>query len=64
MRLVTVHLPAEFLRGLDELVRLQKYSTRSEAIRTAIRDLLKSELWNEQLLEKLRDDLDIKTSDQ
>ena len=51
MRLVTVHLPTEFLRGLDELVRLQKYSTRAEAIRIAIRDLLKEELWQNQLLE-------------
>ena len=49
MRLVTVHLPTEFLRGLDELVRLQKYPTRSEAIRIAIRDLLVDELWNQSL---------------
>ena len=58
VQLVTVHLPAEFRRGLDELVRLQKYSTRSEAIRTAIRDLLKEELWQDQLLEKLEEELD------
>ncbi|RMG28157.1 MAG: ribbon-helix-helix protein, CopG family [Methanobacteriota archaeon] len=50
MRLVTVHLPKEFLYGLDELVRLQKYPTRSEAIRVAIRDLLKDELWNSNLV--------------
>ena len=48
MRLVTVHLPTEFLHGLDELVRLQRYPNRSEAIRLAIRDLLKDELWNSQ----------------
>ena len=35
----------EFLHGLDELVRLQKYPNRSEAIRVAISDLLKEELW-------------------
>ena len=46
MKLVTVHMPAEFLYGLDELVRGQKYPTRSEAIRVAIRDLLKEELWS------------------
>ncbi len=45
MKLVTVYLPNEFLYGLDELVRQQKYPTRSEAIRVAIRDLLKDELW-------------------
>ncbi len=49
MKLVTVHLPNEFLYGLDELVRMQKYPTRSEAIRVAIRDLLKDELWAHQL---------------
>ena len=45
MRLVTVHLPEEFLEGLEELVRRQRYPTRSEAIRVAIRDLLKDEVW-------------------
>lgn len=39
-------MPPEFLHGLDELVRLQKYPNRSEAIRVAIRDLLKDELWH------------------
>lgn len=58
MRLVTVHLPAEYLRGLDELVRLQKYSSRAEVIRMAIRDLLKEELWQDELLEKMREELE------
>ncbi|MHA2503250.1 MAG: ribbon-helix-helix domain-containing protein [Candidatus Kariarchaeaceae archaeon] len=57
MRLVTVHLPAEYLRGLDELVRLQKYSSRAEVIRMAIRDLLKEELWQDDLLKQLREEL-------
>ncbi|MFX0113244.1 MAG: ribbon-helix-helix domain-containing protein [Candidatus Hodarchaeota archaeon] len=45
MRLVTVHLPEDFVEGLDELVRLKRYPNRSEAIRIGIRDLLKDELW-------------------
>ena len=45
LKIVTVHLPEEFLRGLAELVRQQRYPNRSEAIRLAIRDLLKEELW-------------------
>lgn len=49
MELVTVHLPAEFLHGLDDLVRHQKYPNRSEAIRVAIRDLLKDELWSQHV---------------
>ena len=38
----------ESLNGLDELVRLRQYPNRSEAIRFAIRDLLKTELWARQ----------------
>ena len=48
MRLVTVHLPSEYLADLDELVRQQRYPNRSETIRVAIRDLLKEELWRSQ----------------
>lgn len=46
MRIVTVHLPDDFISGLDELVRLNRYPNRSEAIRYACRDLLKDELWS------------------
>ena len=45
MRIITVHLPDEFIAGLDELVRLDRYPNRSEAIRYSVRDLLKDELW-------------------
>lgn len=45
LKLVTVHLPQEFINGLDELVWQRRYPNRSEAIRNAIRDLLKGELW-------------------
>jgi len=45
MKLVTVLLPEAYLEGLDELVRLNMYPSRSAAIRAAVRDLLKRELW-------------------
>lgn len=45
MRLVTVKMPETYLEGLDELVRMGRYSSRSEAIRIAVRELLKKELW-------------------
>lgn len=45
MKLVTVKLPEIYLEGLDELIKLGRYSSRSEVIRVAIRDLLKKELW-------------------
>jgi antitoxin ParD1/3/4 len=45
MKLVTVLLPEAYLAGLDELVRSNMYPSRSAAIRAAVRDLLKRELW-------------------
>ncbi|MHA1973839.1 MAG: ribbon-helix-helix domain-containing protein [Candidatus Hodarchaeales archaeon] len=47
MKLISFKAPNAYLQGLDELVRSGVYSSRSEAIRIAIRDLLKRELdWN------------------
>jgi len=46
MKLITVHLPNDQVLGLDELVRSGRYPNRSEAIRFAIRDMLKDELWS------------------
>ncbi|MHA1264238.1 MAG: ribbon-helix-helix domain-containing protein [Candidatus Helarchaeota archaeon] len=45
MRLVTVHLPKSYIEGLEELVKENIYPNRSEAIRVAVRDMLKAELW-------------------
>jgi len=45
MKLVTVLLPEAYLEGLDELVRASMYPSRSAAIRSAVRDMLKRELW-------------------
>jgi Arc/MetJ-type ribon-helix-helix transcriptional regulator len=45
MKLVTVLLPEAHLTGLDELVRTNMYQNRSAAIRNAVRDMLKQELW-------------------
>ena len=44
MKLITCHLPEAYLSGIEELVNLNMYPNRSEVIRVAIRDLLKSEL--------------------
>jgi len=40
MVLISVHIPKQMLDELDELVREGRFPNRSEAIRTAIRDLL------------------------
>jgi len=45
MKLVTVLLPEAYLDGLDDLVRSSMYPSRSAAIRSAVRDMLKKELW-------------------
>lgn len=44
MRLITVHLPEAYLDGIDELISADSYPNRSETIRVAVRDLLKTEL--------------------
>ncbi len=45
MKLVTVKLPEALIQGIDDLVRTGMYPSRSAAIRAAIRDMLKKELW-------------------
>lgn len=45
MQLITVKMSDIYVKGLDELVRTGMYPSRSEAIRVAIRDLLRRELW-------------------
>ncbi|MEM0340723.1 MAG: ribbon-helix-helix domain-containing protein [Acidilobaceae archaeon] len=45
MRLITVKVPEVYVKGIDDLVKSGRYSNRSEAIRAAIRELLKRELW-------------------
>nr|KXH73714.1 MAG: CopG family transcriptional regulator [Candidatus Thorarchaeota archaeon SMTZ1-83] len=45
MRLITVKMSEIYVNGVDRLVELGMYPSRSEAIRVAIRDLLRRELW-------------------
>ncbi len=45
MKLVTVKMSDIYVKGLDKLVEIGMYPSRSEAIRVAIRDLLRRELW-------------------
>jgi Arc/MetJ-type ribon-helix-helix transcriptional regulator len=48
MRLVSVKLPEALVNGLDELVKSGMYPSRSAAIRTSVRDILKRELWRNE----------------
>ncbi|MGQ4870575.1 MAG: ribbon-helix-helix domain-containing protein [Candidatus Thorarchaeota archaeon] len=45
MRLITVKMSELYVDGIDRLVELGLYPSRSEVIRVAIRDLLMRELW-------------------
>ncbi len=45
MDLITVKMSEIYVKGLDRLVEIGMYPSRSEAIRVAIRDLLMKELW-------------------
>jgi len=44
---ISLHMPEVLLEGLDMLVEAGLYASRSEAMRIAVRDLLKRELKQE-----------------
>ncbi|OYT65855.1 CopG family transcriptional regulator [Candidatus Bathyarchaeota archaeon ex4484_205] len=46
MRAVTVYLPEKYVEELNKLVEMNYYPSISDAIRTAVRDLLEGELWS------------------
>jgi len=48
METVSIWLPEASIEGLEDLVRMGMYPSRSSAIRTAIRDLLKKEIWKNE----------------
>ena len=52
MKLITINLPEIYIKDLDGLVNEDFYPNRAEAIRTAIRDMLLSEVWDKR---KIRD---------
>jgi len=47
MILITVHVTEQQVKALDRLVKLRLYPSRSEAIRTAIRDLIDRYTFNQ-----------------
>ena len=63
MEKITIRLPSRYLRRLDLLVRVDDFPSRSEAIRTAVRDLLYARL--EIVLEKQKRllELDLKEAE-
>ena len=61
MEKVTIRLPKRYLRRLDFLVRVDDFPSRSEAIRTAVRDLLYDRL--DLVLEKQKRFLELDLKD-
>ena len=49
MRLVTVKMPEIYVKAIDELVKNGRYASRSEAVRVAIRELLRQEIFQPEL---------------
>lgn len=45
MKLITLYIPEPYIKALDSLVEQAYYPNRAEAIRVAIRDLLREEVW-------------------
>lgn len=54
MRIVSVKIPDQYIDAIDELIKRGRYTTRSEVIRTALRELLKRELFHSRF-ERKRD---------
>jgi len=52
MRIISVQLPQNLINALDMLVKRGVYPNRSEAIRVAIRDLIRRELYQTEISEE------------
>ena len=52
VRVVTVKVPEAYVEAIDELVRRGRFTSRSEAIRAAIRELLRRELWIKEMIDE------------
>jgi len=48
LKLITLYLPEQYIKALDDLVVQKMFPNRAEAIRMAVRDLLTEE-WNRVL---------------
>ena len=54
MKMITLYLPEPYLEALDRLVNERYYPNRAEAIRTAILDMIREELWSRKSLKANR----------
>ncbi|MEM1842243.1 MAG: ribbon-helix-helix domain-containing protein [Ignisphaera sp.] len=63
MKIVSVKIPDQYIEAMDELIKKGRYVSRSEVIRTALRELLKRELWSSRSHEMRKRDPRIKVID-
>ncbi|MHA1821896.1 MAG: ribbon-helix-helix domain-containing protein [Promethearchaeota archaeon] len=61
MKLISLYVPDMYITLIDELVEAGFFPNRSEAIRVAIRDLIRTE--NSQLSKKVKEDIDPQRSE-
>jgi len=54
MKMITLYLPEPYIEALDKLVNEKYYPNRAEAIRTAILDMIREELWSRKSLKAVR----------
>lgn len=52
MKIISVQLPQSLINAIDTLVKRGVYPNRSEAIRTAIRELIRKELYQTEISEE------------
>jgi len=54
VELVTFLLPEAYLEGIEKLTELGRFTSRSEAVRSAVEEMIKSELWRARLEKAMR----------
>ena len=59
MQIITINIPRASVKALDRLVELQHFPSRSEAIRTAIRDFFLTEVQHSKYLLEAGADTDL-----
>jgi len=59
LKMIAVYLPPEHIEKLDQLVQADLYSSRNEAIRVAVQDLLRAEAdWGAPASDRLLRDIE------
>jgi antitoxin ParD1/3/4 len=52
MKMITVYIPEKYIESMDLMVLEERFPNRSEAIRAAVRDLIRNEYLLNKAIEK------------